>query len=412
MSVVNPALMTTANINTSRIVRDVSPAIGFLAPTRAQLLFLSSKVHPAPLQHVHGYPEAGAHPVQLGVRTTTQWTYEWMEDALKSTTTQINNGGGYVAGDTSIIVDDASIFSVNDLVDVVSTGEILLVTAVNVSTNTLTVTRSWGSTAAASIADNAYVLIVGNAYSEASNYNLAPNRNTTFVSNYIQDTRHSFAGSYHLDRHELYGGNQRAYMRNKFLADHMQYIEASLLFGEKVAGTDAAGFPKKTCGGLLEFQAGNNVTAIGGTLTKSAWHTALSGLFTNGKPEKVVIASPLVANAISNFAADDSSAPKSQMWIMNNARQFGLNVMTYTTKFGTIHLIMHGMLNGNTYNGYALGLDLDNIQLVKVRGGFFMHLREDIVQDGAHRWVDEYATYFGLEYKNPETGMLLTGITG
>jgi Family of unknown function (DUF5309) len=412
MSIVNPGLMHSSNINTSQKVRDVSSTIAFLAPRIAQLLFLTARVAPAPFQQAQGIQEGGAKSLSLGVRTVTNFNFEWMEDAMKSTTTQVNNGAGYTNADTAIVVDDASIFAVNDIVDCVRTGEILMVTAVNVGTNTLTIARSWGATAAAALVDNDYLLIVGNAYSEASSYTLNPVKITVFKSNYIQDSRHAFAGTFVLDKHELYGGDQRSYLRNKFLVQHQQYMEASLIFGEKNDGTGADGSPKKSTSGLLEFQASNNVVAVGGALSKNTWYSWLKDVFTYGSNEKIVIGSPTVINAISNFAADNTGTPKSQMWVMNNARDFGLNVMTYTTKFGIVHLIMHGMFTGAVYDGYAMAIDPAKLQLTRVRNGFFMNLREDIVMDGAHRWVDEYASYFGLEYRNPETGGLLTGVTG
>jgi len=302
---------------------------------------------------------------------------------------------------------------VNDIVDVVSTGEILLVTAINTGTNTLTVTRSWGATAAAAMADNAYLLIIGNSYSEISTYSLNPQKLLAFKDNQIQDTRHSFGTSYILQKSELYNGDQRAYFRKKFLVDHMKLIESSLIFGEKQDGTAADGAPRRTTGGVLEFQS-SNALAVGGALTKQTFNGWLKDVFKNttGSTERILLCSPLVANAISNFAADNTGTPRSQMWVMNNAREFGLNVMSYITKFGTIHLVIHGLLDGSVYEGYAIALDPSQLRLVKLANGYFMNMREDIVQDGAHRWVDEFCTYFGLEYRNPETGGIMTGITG
>lgn len=417
MAIVN-GIHTTGNIESTLKVRDVSPSLAFLAPRYAQILFLSAGITPAsPFQSAHGMPEQGAKSIRMNVRTVTNFKFEWYEKALKSTTTMVNNGGGYASGATSIVVDDASIFAANDLVDVISTGEILQVTAVNTGTNTLTVTRSWGTTAAASIADNAELLIIGNAFEETGAYTLQPHKTEDNKFNYIQDTRHAFAGSFVLERHELYtrAGGQRNYYRSNMLAVHQQYAEAAMIFGEKATGTGTGGSPKTSTGGLIEFLeggAGDNVLAVDGALTKQTFYNWLEGLFTYGKGEKVIIGSPKVMNAISNFAADNSSAPASHFYVMNNAREFGLNIMTIMTKFGVVHLIMHGMMTGTVYGGYALAFEPQNLRLCRVAGGFFMNLREDIVQDGAHRWVDEYATYLGLEVQLAQTGGMLTGVTG
>lgn len=404
-------VFTTGNVNQDLRVRDVSPSIAYTAPRIAQILFFSARMAPAPMTNAFGVMEAGARGVSANIRTVTNFKYEWPEFESKTNTTQVNNGGGYNSAATSIVVDDASIFAPNDLVDVVASGEMLEVLTVNTSTNTITVTRSWGATAAAAIADNAYLLIIGNAFSENAPNVIQPQKNPTLNYNYIQDTRHGFAGTYVLDRSELYYGDQRSFLRKAFLIDHQKYLEASYLFGQKNDGTGSDGSPKKTTSGILEYVT-TNVTDVAGVLTKAAWNSWLRDIFTFGSPEKIVFASPLVAGAVSSFAADNSGPPVSQIWVVNNAKEFGLNIMTYTTKFGTVHLVMHGMLTGSVYQGYAIAMDPENLELARVRNGFFLNLREDIIKDGAHRWVDEYATYHGFTYKAEKTAGVLSGVTG
>jgi len=409
MSVVNPALFHTGLINQDRRVVDMAPSIMFLAPRFAQILLFAAKPSAAPYGSAHGLSEPGAKSIQLGVRTVTNFEYKWLEDQLKSTVTAINNASGYTTTDTSFVVDDASIFAINDLVQNVRTGEVYAVTAVNTGTNVITALRSWGAIAAAAINDNDSLMIIGNSFSENSVYVLQPQRIDETKYNYIQDTRHAFGGTFVLQHSELYGGDQKGHMRSKFLAVHQQYIEASLIWGQRNAGSGTDGSPKKTTGGLLEGIT-TNVKAITGALTKSTWHRFLRDIFTYGSAEKVIFGSPAVMEQISNFAADSSAAPASQIWLAQNARSFGLNIMTYMTKFGTVHLVMHGMFTGDTYGGYAIAIDPGNIQLCRVRGGFFMNLREDIVRDGAHHWIDEYATYFGLALGLEKSHGVLTGV--
>lgn len=411
--VLNAQLMHTSNLNADTIPRDVSSAIGYLAPKISQILFIAAKPQGV-MPNAFGTPEiGGAKGVTLGARVTTNFKYEWMEDSMHALSTAVNNGGGYNSAATSIVVDDASIFTPNDLIDVVSTGEILQVLTVTTGTNTITVTRSIGATAAASIADNAVLLIIGNSYTEAGGYKIGAFKNPVVKYNYIQDTRHHWSTSDLTNHLELYYGDQRKYMAKKKLEEHTLSIERSVIMGERSSGTGADGSPQFTCGGLLEMQGSSNVLAVGGTLSKSTWNTWLKDLFTyGGSNERLLIGSPTVMAAISNFATDTGAAPKSQMWVMNNAKDFGMNIMSYNTKFGTVHLIMHGLFTGDTYSGYALGIDPMNIQLVRLRGGDFFSHYEDITKIGDHVHVDEYRTYFGLEYKNPETGGLLTGVTG
>jgi len=395
-------------------VRDVSTSIDWLGPRFAQLMLLSLQPSaPSWMSGAYGNQEPGARRFSLRSRTVTNWKYEWIEDTNKSSSTQVNNGGGYNNSATDIIVDDSTIFQINDIIDVISTGEILMVTANNTGTNTITVTRSWGATAAASIADNAVLLRIGNAFSEAGALQVQPQSGATFKYNYIQDTRTAFAVTHALNTYELYGiSDYKSYQRMKHLRDHYENLERTLLFGERNAGTSALsdGSPQYSTGGLLEFMT-SNVLAVGGALTKTTFHNWLRDLFTYGGPEKVILCSPTVAAAISNFATDDSAAPKSTMWIMNKATEYGLNIMTYMTKFGTVHLVIHGQLTGSVYGGYAIALEPDQLGMARVRGGYYLSLREDVIKDGRHVEYDEYVTYFGLEVKNPAKGGVLTGVT-
>lgn len=81
----------------------------------------------------------------------SQVEHVWFEDEMYADETLVN--GAKLVSDTSIVVDDGSIFRAGDVVKIGE--ELLKVTAV--STNTLTVTRGYASTTAAAIADNAKV---------------------------------------------------------------------------------------------------------------------------------------------------------------------------------------------------------------------------------------------------------------
>lgn len=68
---------------------------------------------------------------------------------------------------TALVVDDASVYDVDDVIQAL--GEHMLVTAVNITTNTLTVTRGYaGTTALAAIPTDTPVYIVGNSRTGAA----------------------------------------------------------------------------------------------------------------------------------------------------------------------------------------------------------------------------------------------------
>ena len=60
------------------------------------------------------------------------------------------------ASETDVTVDDASIFAINDLIQI--DDEVMLITAINTTTNVLTVERGYFSTTSATHSDNASIL--------------------------------------------------------------------------------------------------------------------------------------------------------------------------------------------------------------------------------------------------------------
>lgn len=398
-----------ANINSDERKVDMAPAIAMKAPRVSPLLLLSQRP-----TIPYGINEKGAKTVKFNTRTVINYEYKWLEDETRTRSSQIN-GAAFDSSTIVITVDDASIFQVGDLVDVVATGEILRVNATDTTAETISVTRSWGATAAGALADNGVLLVVGNVNAENARAREASDVITTTKTNYIQTTRHPFAGSHAMERSELYGGNQRSYKRKKFFLEHLLDIESSILFSEGNAGSEYNGTGiEYSTKGLLELLT-ENVTAAGGTLSKATWLTWLKSLFKYGSDEKFVFASPTVANAVTGFAGNDTSAPKSSIYVQNLATTFGVNIFTYVTKFGTVHIVMHGLLSdiySSVYDGYAIAIDPQHLQMVHVRGGDKFQMYTDIQENDRAGWKDEYRTDFGIQYDIISTGGVLTGVTG
>ncbi|MCO0597379.1 DUF5309 domain-containing protein [Peribacillus butanolivorans] len=94
--------------------------------------------HQTPLLNLLGF----AAPV-------TQTTHQWFEDELYADESTVVGAVTNVA--TTVVVADAEPFRVNHVIKI--GDELLLVTAINVGTKTLTVTRGYASTTAAAIND-------------------------------------------------------------------------------------------------------------------------------------------------------------------------------------------------------------------------------------------------------------------
>ena len=70
---------------------------------------------------------------------------------------------------TDIVVDDASLFAQHDIIKVPRTGEVMFVTASDLDTDTITVVRGYGTTAAAALDADDWIMRMGNAMHEGSN---------------------------------------------------------------------------------------------------------------------------------------------------------------------------------------------------------------------------------------------------
>lgn len=378
---------TTGNIQQARRVIDMAKDIALLDPNIAPFITILKRTK-----------SSG------GSRVVYSPKFEWLEDDYVATATTASAAATSSA--TSVSATDGSIFRPNDIVLVPATGETMLVTAV--SSNTLTVVRSWGTTAGAAISQNDELLNIGSAMSENS---LARDRISTQEVpkyNYTQIFRTPLELSATEDKSKLYGGKDRGYQRRKILAEHKLDIARAMYFGEMAQGTDAVtGAPKRTMGGLIEFiKGGGNVQAFsaGGTqLTWANFNTYVAQpVFAHGSEEKLLICGPKLAAAIDTW---DLNAARSKM---GEDKTFGVHVTRLITSYGVMQVVYDPLLKGSVYGGYGLVLDMKNVRYAYLNGRD-TQLRTGIQAPDQDGVMDEYLTECSVEVKLPKTHMLITG---
>jgi hypothetical protein len=155
----------TAGATLPEIAEDVSDLVAINSP------------HETPLLDALGDP----------ARSARSTVHEWLEDALVPNTDAINDATyGNTLTDTQFVVDNSSRFRVGDQIKIDEGVEIMLVTAVNTGTNTLTVVRGYGGSTAQPLFDNAALLIVGNAALEGDDAAAARFTARSRKTNYTQ----------------------------------------------------------------------------------------------------------------------------------------------------------------------------------------------------------------------------------
>lgn len=366
-------IRNTANINSSRRVVDIGNKIDMLEPDAAPLTQLTRKV---------------------GKRVAINPKFEWLEEApLTKTDTA---AATYTAGITAVVVSSGARFRKYDVVKDISTGEQMLVTAIDA--NTLTVSRGWGTTSADTIAADATLLIVGNAQSEFSSdvEILTPTDETK--TNYTEIFRTPFGVSGTMDNSEVYGGKDLKHQRKTQLIEHQKAIERSLWFGEAKEDTTGT-HPRRATGGVLSFIS-TLATDVTTTVTEAEFETFLKSGFRYGSKTKWLFADAIMTSAISSWAKDNLQVTPSD-------KTFGINVMRWLTPFGLVNIVYCPIFS-EAYTGNAFLVDptSPSYRYLANRDTRLITNIQDNDEDGEK---DEYKTEAGFEFKNEKKNGRLYG---
>jgi len=155
----------SAGSDLPEIVEDVGDLVSIVSPYETPLL-----------DHLGDPPRAAASTY-----------HEWLEDELLPNTDAINDSDWTdPAADETFGVENASRFRVGDQVRPDGSAELLLVTAVDASGGTITVTRGYGGTTPEDLADNQVLHILGNAALEGDDAPSARFTNRVRKGNWTQ----------------------------------------------------------------------------------------------------------------------------------------------------------------------------------------------------------------------------------
>lgn len=370
---------STGNVSTSRRIVDISSKIDVLEPDSAPLLQLTKK---------------------MSKRVAINPEFKWLEEEALTKTDQVNNGAGYASGATSVVVDNGSRFRASDVVKVVRTGEQVIVTAV--STNTLTITRAYGSTAAAAMNDNDVLLIVGNANEEHAEKRTMKIGDQTPRTNYTQIFRTPFGYSRTAMESEMYGAKEQKHVRMMQLIEHQKEMERAFWFSEPKEDTTGTQ-PRRTTGGV-DYWISTNATDAGGTLTEAEFEAFLRSGFRYGAKTKWLFAAPIVLSAVSSWA-------RGRLQTVSRDKTYGISIDQYLTPHGTVNIINNNLFAETTvYAGYAFLIDIEGLAY-RYLANSDTKLRENIQNPSADGQEDEYLTEAGLEFGNEKKSALLYNVT-
>lgn len=355
--------------------------------------------------------------MKLPASTASSFKEEWLEDQYlpKNTALSVTAASADVA--LSVTTNEGLYAKVGDIIKIVQTGEAVRVTTAAASA--LTVVRAIGSVAAATAASGTAqggLIIVSGSNAQGATLPTAMVTEKTSNYNYTGIVRNAYRFTATAEWVRWYSGNPLAYHRRKVGIEHKREIENTLFFGAR--SYSASDPPRHTSGGIDEYLS-TNITDVGGTLDKGAFNDFLrSGLEYGDRNRKVLFASPIVAQVLSEFLQDN--------WVRATASD---NV--WGVKVDYVISAVHGakipVFVKPDWKRYSEGttkhigsraylIDMTNVELKRApatkAGPRFATLYPNRQANDADEQAEEYLSEFTLLVKNEKAHALLRGVTG
>lgn len=376
------SLITTA-IDRQRRSLDVSEKIHKLEPSAAPLIVILSRLSKKPAKSAE---------------------ISWYDEAPAQSWTRIDNGAGYAAGDLALVVDSVAEFGINDVIKIPRTGETMLVGNVTPATNTLTVTRSWGTTAAAAILNDDWVLRLGTAMREGS---LAPAPRSNQPVRLFNFTQ-IFRTTLQITNTQMAEGvvtseTERQRLSARKGVEHRKAMEYATLFGERREDTvTVAGEVRRSMGGINEFIITNRYDHMNANILQAQFDAALEPMFRFGSKTKTLLSGANLRRAINGWA-------NARLETVSGAdKTFGITVSRYISPYGELNIVNHPMLE-NFFAGWAMLLDIENMEYAPLRD---TKLERNLQPNDADYILDEYITEASLRVRGERTHGILMGIAG
>lgn len=289
--------------------------------------------------------------------------------------------GGQIAADTTWTMVDTSQLVPGQVLRVPATGENVLVLTVASSTS-ITVRRAFGTTAAGAVAAGAQLMVVGNAFEEASNRPNAQSYNPAYIKNYTQIFRNAWAVSGSAAAIKmLVGDGNVAENRRDCIHFHSAAIENALLFSQLYTGS-LNGRPVRGMDGILSMVgnqayyppsfAAANVFVAGGTTSYTQLEQMLESTLNQRMESTTASTDRVIFTGSKGMQVFNQIARLNTTYMMINGQEttaFGMQFRTLKTSRGTFRLIEHPILNSNAvWSAMAFVLDLSCLKLSYLGG--------------------------------------------
>lgn len=335
----------------------------------------------------------------------------WWEDQLVPYDTQINYGTNYNSSATGFEVDDATVFVVGDLVRIVDTDEVVLVTTMSDSGDWIGVVRDYGQTEgwtarAAAVNDNYYLHRIGSAYEQGYPIPSIVSTQVTEVKNYCQDIRSAFGFTDIVRDTKQRGEDDAALQERKKAIEHTEKIEMINFFGQPYAGdkglySSTTGNTAPTVAGGINYflvnENNSNLLKDETDLTMFEFQAYLEHLFDKGSNEKFMFCPPALLTGLEQWGI-------TKMTTYARQKVLGMPITTWDSPHGIVHFVKHDMLKApaSTLYNYCFGLDMDKLGIVTIPNGITKLVSLDLRHStGETMTKKEYQTIQCIYLKQP-----------
>lgn len=340
------------------------------------------------------------------MRPARSTVHEWIEDTLLPNVDSVNDAS--IANPTSEAtfgVNDATRFRIGDQVRHGDTAEVMLVTSVDTGAGAITVTRGYGGTTAASLVDEAALVIIGNASLEGADADDARFTNRSRKTNYTQifSATVQVSGS-DLAVRQIGVRDELDYQKVQRSRELLRDLENSVINGvAPSANPQGSGTVRRTMRGLLSFittnrfTPGNNGFPASATLTEEQVNLALRELW-NGSSGNVdlIVVGGAEKRAINQFIA-------STRRFTAGSDSYKDLVSTYESDYGVCRII----LSRHVPAGTVLLLDSSRIAVTPLAGRSFHYSALARTGDSERgQVVGEYT----LECRNEASHGVISGL--
>jgi hypothetical protein len=325
------------------------------------------------------YNPAGSAPIfglssKAGKKVITDPEHSWWSEPNDIVRLQVN--GALTSGDTTVVVDSAdptasdanknygtaTHLKEGDLLmvepaaesDAFTLANYELVEVVAVQSDTqFTVRRGAGGTTAGSISDDAYLFLVGSAYSEGTAAPSAVSRNPIKQTNYTQIFKDAYELTGTANETEARTGDPWSNDKRRKMFDHSAKIEFSLLFGRPHETTGSNGKPLRYMGGFRYFVPNYHFSSAP---TMDTWITNTDSVFdfdTGSGNTRMMFCGRGALQALNSILVGTTGT---RMELGNRVKVYGREFRELHTTSGTILMSDHPLMNRHAVHKYSAAI--------------------------------------------------------